>query len=59
MATSAAKPGDAFPPELMRLLGTAQQVIDQHVNYDGRCEVCASPWPCRQAELAEFTLGAI
>ena len=59
MATSAPKPGDAFPPELLRLLGTAQQVIDEHVNREGRCAQCASPWPCRQAELAEFTLGSL
>lgn len=57
MATSAPKPGQAFPPELLRLLGTAKRVIDQHVIREGQCAACASPWPCRQAELAEFTLG--
>jgi hypothetical protein len=59
MVTSASKPGDAFPPELLGLLGIAQQVIDQHVNRESRCAACGSPWPCRQAELAEFTLGAL
>ena len=58
MATPAPKPGDVFPPELLRLLATAQQVIDQHVNREGRCAACALRWPCRQAELAEFALGA-
>jgi hypothetical protein len=59
MATSALKAGDAFPPEVLRLLRTAQQVIDQHVNREGRCAACASPWPCPEAELAEFVLGAL
>jgi hypothetical protein len=59
MAISAPKSGDAFPPELLRLLGTAQQMIDEHVNREGRCAQCASPWPCRQAALAEFTLGSL
>jgi hypothetical protein len=51
----APKPGDVFRPEL-RLLGAAQQAIDQHVNRKGRCAACASRWPCRLAELAEFAL---
>lgn len=60
MATTTPRPGDQFfPPELLRLLRTAQQVIDQHVNRAGRCAACASRWPCRHAKLAEFTLGAI
>jgi hypothetical protein len=59
MATSEPKPGHALPPEVLRLLGTAQQMIDRHVNRAGRCAACRSPWPCRQAELAEFTLGAV
>jgi hypothetical protein len=29
MATSESKPGHAFPPELLRLPGTTQQVIDR------------------------------
>jgi anti-sigma regulatory factor (Ser/Thr protein kinase) len=57
MVTPGPKPGDFLPPELLRLLGTAQQAVDQHVNRRGRCAACASPWPCRQAELAEFALG--
>lgn len=59
MITTAPKPEDFFPPELLRLLGTAQRMIDQHVNRGGRCAACASQWPCRQAELAEFALGVL
>jgi hypothetical protein len=59
MATSARKPGDVFPPELLRLLGTAQRGIDQRVNRKGRCAACASRWPCRQTGLAEFAPGAL
>jgi hypothetical protein len=59
MATSAPKPGDFFPPELLRPLGTAQQVIDQHVNRPRRpLRGLWSRWPCRQVQLAEFALGA-
>lgn len=43
MATSALKPGDAFRPELLRLLRTALHVMEQHVNREGRCAACASP----------------
>jgi hypothetical protein len=59
MINPTSKPGDFFPPELLRLLGTAQRVIDQHVNRRGRCAACASHWPCRQAEMAEFALAAL
>jgi hypothetical protein len=51
-------PGDFLPPELMRLLGTAQQVIDEHVNDHGNCAACRLSWPCQRAQLAEFALGA-
>jgi hypothetical protein len=59
MITPARKPGEFFPPELLRLLSTAQRVIDQHVNRCGRCAACASRWPCRPAEMAEFALAAL
>jgi hypothetical protein len=59
MVTPAPKPEEFFPPELLRLLGTAQRAIDQHVNRGGRCAACASRWPCRQAELAEFALAVL
>jgi hypothetical protein len=48
-----------FPPELMHLLATAQQVIDQHVNAYGICAYCGSIWPCQRAELADFALTAL
>jgi len=48
-----------FPPELMHLLATAQQVIDQHVNAYGICAYCGSKWPCQRAQLAEFALAAL
>lgn len=54
-----AGPADLFPPELVHLLGTAQQVIDQHVNDRGHCAGCGSVWPCQRALLAEFALGAL
>ncbi len=55
-ATSAA---DYFPPELVHLLGTARQVIDQHLNDHGNCADCRSAWPCEQAQLAGFALAAL
>ncbi len=48
-----------FPPELMGLLGTAQRVIDQHVNDHGTCADCGSIWPCQRARLADFALTAL
>ena len=59
MVTPIPKPAEFFPPELLRLLGTAQRLIDQHVNRSGRCAACASRWPCRQAEMAEFALAVL
>ena len=53
------EPGGFLPPGLLQLLGTAQRVIDQHLNQDGRCAACGSAWPCQRAELAEFALGAV
>lgn len=59
MDTRSTHPGDILPPELLRLLGTATKVIDQHVNRCGHCAACSSRWPCRQAELAELALSAL
>jgi hypothetical protein len=54
-----AGPPDLFPPELVHLLSTARQVIDQHLNAGGTCARCGSAWPCQRARLAEFALGAL
>jgi hypothetical protein len=59
MDTPAPDPGAFLPPGLLQLLGTAQRVINQHVNDHGSCAVCGSGWPCQRAELAEFALGAL
>jgi hypothetical protein len=34
----------------------AQELAEQHAAEQGRCPVCASPWPCRKAEAAEEAL---
>jgi hypothetical protein len=59
MNTLAARPADRFPPELVYLLRTAQQVITEHANDCGICSCCGSMWPCQRGRLAEFTLGAL
>lgn len=53
------KPGDFFPPELIRLLRTARSAIDKHVNDHGNCAACGSTWPCQRAQLADFALAAL
>lgn len=58
-ANPAARPADLFPPALVRLLDTARQVIDQHVNSYGDCADCGSVWPCHSAKLAESALAAL
>jgi hypothetical protein len=50
---------DFLPPALARLLATAQQEIDRHLNDNGVCTSCRQRWPCTTACLAEFTLGAL
>ena len=57
--TGAPTPEDFLTPELTRLLDTARQVIDQHVNDHGSCADCGLSWPCQRAQLAEFSLGAL
>jgi anti-sigma regulatory factor (Ser/Thr protein kinase) len=57
--TAAPNPDDFLTPELTRLLDTARQVIDQHVNDHGNCADCGLSWPCQRAQLAEFSLGAL
>jgi len=57
--TAAPNPDAFLTPELMRLLDTARQVIDQHVNDHGNCADCGLSWPCQRAQLAEFSLGAL
>ena len=59
MSNQAPEPGSFLPPGLLQLLGTAQRVIDQHVNDHDRCAACGSGWPCQHAELAAFALGAV
>lgn len=59
MDTPTTRRPDFFPPEVVHLLGTAQQVIDQHLNDRGSCACCGSAWPCQRARLAEFALGAL
>jgi hypothetical protein len=59
MHTPTSSPADAFPLEVLRLLGTARQVIDQHVNNRGNCASCGSAWPCEYARLAEFALATL
>jgi hypothetical protein len=50
---------DYFPPELRQLSATASQVLDTHLNDQGRCAVCQSEWPCQRAQLAEHNLAAL
>jgi len=50
---------DVFPPELARLLATAQKEITAHGNDHGLCVVCGSAFPCERAELAAFALDAV
>jgi hypothetical protein len=52
-------PVDFFAPEVVHLLGTAREVIDQHVNDHGTCAECGLIWPCRRARLAESALAAL
>lgn len=59
MTTSLLMSADPFPPEVMHLLGTARQVIDEHVGKGGRCVCCGSKWPCQRACEAEFALAAL
>jgi hypothetical protein len=59
MDTSTFSQADKFPPELVQLLGTARQLIDEHCNDHGTCADCGSAWPCEHARQAEFALAAI
>jgi DNA-binding NarL/FixJ family response regulator len=59
MDTTPVSHTELFPPELVRLLDTARQVIDQHLNDCGTCAVCGLTWPCRSARLADFALAAL
>ena len=52
--------GDFLPSPLARLLKTAQQEIDRHVNDHGRCAACASAaFPCERATLADLALAGL
>jgi hypothetical protein len=53
------RPANFFPPELVHLLRTARQTIDQHVSNAGTCACCGQPWPCQRAQLADLALGAL
>jgi hypothetical protein len=50
---------DHFPPELVHLTATAIDVLDKHVNLDGRCVACGDRWPCEPARLAEGNLAGL
>jgi len=51
--------GHGLPPPLARLLKTAQQEIDRHVNDHGLCAICGSAYPCERAALADLALSAM
>lgn len=51
--------GADLPHPLMRLLKTAQQEIDRHVNNGGQCAACGSIFPCNRARLADLALSAM
>jgi hypothetical protein len=59
MDTPAPAPVDLFPIEVVHLLDTARNVIDQHLNDNGTCAECESAWPCQHARLAESALAAL
>lgn len=46
-------------PELRRLLATAAQEIDRHVNSGGTCVICRARFPCERAVLADLALAAL
>jgi hypothetical protein len=48
-----------LPLSQARLLKTAQQEIDRHVNDHGRCAACGSAFPCDRASLADLALSAM
>jgi hypothetical protein len=50
---------DDLPSSLVRLLKTAQQEIDRHINDRGLCAVCGSAYPCERAALADLALSAM
>jgi len=47
-----------LPGPDFRLLATARQEIDRHLNGD-TCTSCQQRWPCTTACLVEFTFGAL
>ncbi|HEX9542906.1 MAG TPA: hypothetical protein VGA04_32705 [Streptosporangiaceae bacterium] len=49
---------DLFPAELLQLLATAREELNQHVNDRGRCVMCRVSFPCERASLADLALGA-
>jgi hypothetical protein len=59
MDTPNTTPANYFPPELLHLLRTARQVIDQHVSDGENCACCGQAWPCQRARLAEHALAAV
>ncbi len=52
------QPSPAADRALEHMLATARSEIDRHLNANGTCAWCASPWPCDAACLAEFALSA-
>lgn len=63
-ALATAQPGDlepdaGLPQPLIRLLKTAQQEIDRHVNNGCLCAACGSTFPCNRACLADLALSAM
>jgi len=59
VVTVAPTPIDHFPPELVHLTATAIEVLDKHLNQDGKCRACGNPWPCQPAQLADHNLAGL
>ncbi len=59
-ATVTVSRADRVSPELLRLLVTAMQELQQHRPDDEeQCVVCHRPWPCQAVCLAAFTVEAV
>ena len=52
-------PVDGVRAELAYLARLATDVLNEHVNDQGRCAVCGSAFPCESAVLAEHNVALL
>jgi hypothetical protein len=50
---------DLYTHELIKLIGLATEILNEHENDHDLCAICGCAWPCERVVLAAQNLAVI